>query len=376
MDKRDIKVTFVFQRARKSRIDEKIPFAKEMFYTYFHFLDEYDTEIIEFEKHVPEGKRYKLIFHLERYLRTLFKIPLYSIYLTNKKNYKILSNSDHVILSTNRIATSTFPMMLLIKLLNKKVKFTFFVLGIFSSVPKFFILRLFQSLFYSLLFFLSDNIIFIGEGEYKYAKNKNKIFKKKFTYIPFGIDINFWRSEEVDSFEDKNGILFIGNDSNRDFELVNNLAKHLKDYKFTFVTSEISEEKVSENVTLYSGSWGNPALTDPEIKKLYEKSKLTIIPLKDSLQPSGQSVALQSMMTGTPVLITKTSGLWDTTQLIDKENIFFLNENSLNTWIDKIVSLYNNDNELSMISKNSIKTVEDFFSTELFYENIKKLIKI
>ena len=82
------------------------------------------------------------------------------------------------------------------------------------------------------------------------------------------------------------------------------------------------------------------------------------------------------MMTGTPVLITKTSGLWDTTQLIDKENIFFLNENSLNTWIDKIVSLYNNDNELSMISKNSIKTVEDFFSTELFYENIKKLIKI
>jgi len=94
------------------------------------------------------------------------------------------------------------------------------------------------------------------------------------------------------------------------------------------------------------------------------------------LQPSGQSVALQSMMVGTPVLITKTSGLWDTTKLIDNENIFFLNENSLNTWIDKIVSLYNKDDELTLISKNSTKTIVDFFSTELFYENIKKLIKI
>ena len=375
MTKKDKKVTFVFQRARKSRIKEEIPFAKEMFYTYFHFLEEYETEIIEFGN-FPEGKRYKIIFHLERYLRTIFKIPLYSIYLTNKKNYKILSNSDHVILSTNRIATSTLPMMLVMKLLNKKVKFTFFVLGIYSSVPRFFILRLFQSFFYSLLLSLSDNIIFIGEGEYKYAQAKNKIFKKKFTYIPFGIDVNFWKSEEVESFENKKEILFIGNDSNRDFDLVNRLAKDLSEYNFTFVTSEISKEKVSKNVTLHSGSWGNPALTDLELKLLYEKSRLTIIPLKDTLQPSGQSVALQSMMVGTPVLITKTSGLWDTTKLIDNENIFFLNENSLNTWIDKIVSLYNKDDELTLISKNSTKTIVDFFSTELFYENIKKLIKI
>ena len=83
MTKKDKKVTFVFQRARNSRINEEIPFAKEMFYTYFHFLEEYETEIIEFGN-FPEGRSYKIIFHLERYLRTIFKIPLYSIYLTNK----------------------------------------------------------------------------------------------------------------------------------------------------------------------------------------------------------------------------------------------------------------------------------------------------
>ena len=58
MTKKDKKVTFVFQRARNSRINEEIPFAKEMFYTYFHFLEEYETEIIEFGN-FPEGRRYK-----------------------------------------------------------------------------------------------------------------------------------------------------------------------------------------------------------------------------------------------------------------------------------------------------------------------------
>ena len=38
---------------------------------------------------------------------------------------------------------------------------------------------------------------------------------------------------------------------------------------------------------------------------------MTIIPLKNSIQPSGQSVALQSMACGTPVVITETFGFWD-----------------------------------------------------------------
>ena len=44
---------------------------------------------------------------------------------------------------------------------------------------------------------------------------------------------------------------------------------------------------------------------------MYENSKLTIVPLKNSIQPSGQSVSLQSMSMNTPVIITKTDGFWD-----------------------------------------------------------------
>ena len=50
---------------------------------------------------------------------------------------------------------------------NKKVKFTFFVLGLYASKPKYLILRGMQSFFYFLLFSITDNIIFIGHGEYR-----------------------------------------------------------------------------------------------------------------------------------------------------------------------------------------------------------------
>ena len=64
-----------------------------------------------------------------------------------------------------------------------------------------------------------------------------------------------------------------------------------------------------KNVNLFNGSWVDNKISDEEIKNFYYyKADLTIIPLIDTLQPSGQSVALQSIACGTPVLITKTSG--------------------------------------------------------------------
>ena len=76
-----------------------------------------------------------------------------------------------------------------------------------------------------------------------------------------------------------------------------------------FLSEEISKKNVSANSSILKGSWGNPAINDLELRKLYRSAKLTIIPLKESLQPSGQSVALQSIACGTPVLITKLKDL-------------------------------------------------------------------
>ena len=104
-----------------------------------------------------------------------------------------------------------------------------------------------------------------------------------------------------------------------------------------------NDNLIHNNFKIYNGSWGSPAISDLELRNLYSSSKLTIIPLKNSLQPSGQSVALQSIACGTPVLISKTDGFWDNKNFKNGSNIFFNKDNDLKPGKKKYQDLYKMD---------------------------------
>ena len=98
-----------------------------------------------------------------------------------------------------------------------------------------------------------------------------------------------------------------------------------KNINFTVISKQISmADFTGENVRFISGSWGNQKITDSELREIYCKSKLVIIPLVESYQPSGQSVTLQAMASKTPVLISSTKGFWDKENFTDYENIFLI----------------------------------------------------
>ena len=82
--------------------------------------------------------------------------------------------------------------------------------------------------------------------------------------------------------------------------------------KILYITERILKSEIlNNNVILKNGSWGNSQISDSQIKNLYSQSKLVILPLYNSMQPSGQSVSLQAMSMNVPVLISKTEGFWD-----------------------------------------------------------------
>ena len=112
-----------------------------------------------------------------------------------------------------------------------------------------------------------------------------------------------------------------------------------------------------------------------ELRNIYQNAKLTIIPLKDSLQPSGQSVALQSIACGTPVIITHTSGFWDKKNFKNKKNIFFAENNKIETWIEIINSILNMEkNDLVKLTENGIDVVLNNYDLKVFNEKIEFLI--
>ncbi len=99
---------------------------------------------------------------------------------------------------------------------------------------------------------------------------------------------------------------------------------------------------------------------------------MTIIPLLESSQPSGQSVALQSMAVGTPVIITKTEGFWDLDEFNDDKDLFFALNNNIDLWTEKIENILSNNKLMSEVSINAKTKIMENYNLDKFYENLFK----
>ena len=138
---------------------------------------------------------------------------------------------------------------------------------------------------------------------------------------------------------------------------------------FFYVSELIDKNNIDSNSQLISGSWGSPAIDDLELRNIYQNAKLTIIPIKDSLQPSGQSVALQSIACGTPVIITYTSGFG--IKNFKNKNIFFGENNKIETWVEIIKSILNMEkNDLVKLTENGIDVVLNNYDLKVFNEKL------
>ena len=99
------------------------------------------------------------------------------------------------------------------------------------------------------------------------------------------------------------------------------------------------------------------------------------IPLVESLQPSGQSVALQAMAMGVPVMISDTPGFWDRENLINNKNIFLVNCKTVDDWTEEIKKVLEKQDLLKEISKNARITVEKHYDKNLLFKKLEELIE-
>ena len=369
MYKSDKAITYVFGAGRLSKLNSNLIKAKEFFYGYQYLAKNNDLEIIEME--FPNNSNNQYLNYIDKILRKITKLPIYTKDILYRKNYKILRKTKKLIITTDLLALSILPFLIFVKLFNKLDVFVI-VMGLFGRQPNNSIIKFFQNIYIELLNTITKNFIFLGNGEYKNAISLNPKKSRKFKFLPFCIDTDFWKPKNNPSSK-KEGVLFIGNDGKRDFKLVEKIAESLPEINFTFITSQIKETSLN-NVKLIKGSWGEEILTDEEIRKYYQNSRLTIIPLIESLQPSGQSVALQSMSCGTPVMISDTKGFWDKEQFVHSRNIIFVKENKTDLWVSKIKKYYFSDELLNNLSINGVLTINNKFKLSRFDKNLEEII--
>jgi len=362
-------IVFVFKNNRlKSFVNQTIQ-AKDMFYGLPFFSNFCNVKVIEF-KNTDSNK---FLTKLDRVLSKSLSLPIYFSKIVSLKNFKILNDTKNIILVNESVACSLIPILIFLKVFNKK-NVILFVMGLYSKDINYKIFKIFHILYIKLLKTCVSQILFLGKGEYQKAKLFHKS-NKKLSYFPFGIDTEFW-SNDVQKQDIKNKhIIFVGNDSNRDFEKVKLISQQLSEFNFKIISNnKIFNNFHSKNVEVIQGEWGKDYLEDEELRNLYSNSKLSIIPLFEGTQPSGQSVALQSMSMGVPVLISKTKGFWDLELFKHKKNIYFVNENSVEEWVDAIKYCLENYEQIQKMSYNAKILTDDVYNLNVFYNNLSKHI--
>tara|TARA_B110000003_G_scaffold252258_1_gene266667 strand:+ start:684 stop:1832 length:1149 start_codon:yes stop_codon:yes gene_type:complete len=369
-------VTFVFGSGRKIKIESSESHGKEFFYGYLHLRDKgYSVDIIETNKiNTSKLIRYALKF-TERLFSKFTKLTFYFTALISTENLSKLYKSRNIITSNHGIGMTLFIFIGIFKIF-KKINFIVILSGLFAMKDTLFIIKVFRKVFLTIFLKVVNKLIFTSRSEYHFAVNKYPKYKEKFECIPFCLDTDFWKPQNNNiDINKKKGVLFIGNNGHRDFNLVIKIAEELNEIPFTFITNQISDSEIkSDNITNILGDWNAAHLSDVEIKQYYESSKLVILPINNTLVSSGQSAGLQAAAVGTAVVTTKTIGFWDYESYKDGENILFVENNELKNWTSIVKEAYENDSLLLNIGKNSKKLVNNTYHLDIFNTKLESFL--
>jgi len=368
-------ITYVFSGNRKNRYYQKKYEAKEFFYG----LNLFDNENINLEIIEPKNNNFppKVIFrYLDKIFQKIFNLPVYMYVFISIENIKILLKTDKLILVNETTYCSLAPLLWIIKLF-KRIDVYVFVMGLYSKKLRFPILKNLHFLIIKLFNLSVKKLMFLGEGELSKALKIHKSSRNKFILFPFSIDTEFWNVQQSDKNQIKENILFVGNDGNRDTELFLKIAKYLKEINFTAITNieNLLNAKLP-NLNVIKGSFGSSNLSDAELKQYYLSSKLVILPLRESSQPSGQSVTLQALSCRTQVIISDTEGFWDRSNFKNNENIYFVKENNFKGWSNRIIQVLSDEKNLKKTEKNGQELVLNLYTLENFKNKLFEIIEL
>jgi len=156
-----------------------------------------------------------------------------------------------------------------------------------------------------------DHAFFFGPSDRMISIERYGLAPERSSVFAFGVDTDFWRplDHPADDF-----VVAIGQDRNRDYDLLAAAPGH---HPIRIVTRRpVKVPPGATNVSTTAGDFfRSDAMSDEDLRQLYNMARAVVVPLKDVHQPTGYSVTLQAMACGRPVILSNIKGLWTHTLL-------------------------------------------------------------
>ena len=217
------------------------------------------------------------------------------------------------------------------------------------------------------LFRKSDVIHVVGNYELEVIKKEfpDKVVRN----IPLYIYDQFL--EEVNSFENRKDILFVGGFRHKPNEdavlwfmnqIWPSVSEQNPEMKFYIVGSNPSEQikSLQSDRVIVTGF-----ISDNELEQLYSTCKLVVAPLRYGAGVKGKIV--EAMYYQIPVVTTPIGA----EGLVNKESVMLITDNERG-FVDKVNQLYNNEDLWNQLSSNSGEYIQKNFSEDAAINVIKK----
>jgi glycosyltransferase involved in cell wall biosynthesis len=191
------------------------------------------------------------------------------------------------------------------------------------------------------------------------------VAKTKVILFPYVVDTQFFQFSNYSQRED---FLLVPGDNERDETLVQELSLALP-YKIVRITRE------KNNLQAYDLSKYKVELkyniSFLELRELYQRAAIVVIPLKTKNHASGQTSVLEAIACGAPVLISKGRA----SSIVNHfDSIFEVDDNQISTWNYAITSIIEKCKHKPQILEASAKLVTDKHSPRFVTEKLANLL--
>ena len=355
------RIRYIFRAGRRARLAESSRAPTEFFYGYqqlqAHGIDVCMAEDSEIGMAAPLPAFARLANKLSPFLGGLPVGMLLS--LLKASGERKLADADVIVATTNGIGLSLAMAKAMGRMQAPVLLLAMGVLPIRLS-------RIQRVLYPLILRHL--HLVTISRGEQTFLREL--LPKQDIHYIPFGVDQQFWTPADNPPCGDY--VLAIGNDRNRDWvTLVGAWSGDLPTLK---IVTNLPVPTAPENVEVIRGDCRTSLLSDEKIRSLYQGARFVIIPLQDTIQPSGQSACLQAMACARPVILSNIVGLWDSQLMRHDENVLLVQPGSVAELGFAARRLMSDPNLCALLGRNGRRLVECHYNTDIMATAMARLL--
>jgi glycosyltransferase involved in cell wall biosynthesis len=188
-------------------------------------------------------------------------------------------------------------------------------------------------------------------------------------FVPFGVDAG---SFAPDGRVPTSGVVSVGADPHRDFDLLVRIAARMPEVAFRIVTTADHARALpplTENVALESD------IAFEDMRRRLVEARLVALPVRENSYSGATTVLLQAMALEKPVVVTRTSAIASGYGLVDGENVRLVEPGDEAGFEKALRDLLRDDFHARAVGASARATVERELSWERYVSRIEKLLR-